>query len=96
MRKYLERTKIAFGQINPHHKFLLSVEFSVYVQKYYLLTSPRPLTLYTERRWRKRKEIIAAIMMLYKNMKVKVCSWDGDTDYFDFVADVLQGDTLAP
>ena len=29
-------------------------------------------------------------------MKVKVCSPDGDTDYFDIVAGVLQGDTLAP
>ena len=35
-------------------------------------------------------------MMLYKNMKVKVCSPDGDTDYFNIVAGVLQGDTLAP
>ena len=35
-------------------------------------------------------------MMLYKNTKVKVCSPDGDTDYFDIVAGVLQGDTLAP
>ena len=34
--------------------------------------------------------------MLYKNMKVKVCSPKGDTDYFDIVAGVLQGDTLAP
>ena len=34
-------------------------------------------------------------MMLYKNTKVKVCSLDGDTDYFDIVAGVLQGDTLA-
>ena len=29
-------------------------------------------------------------------MKVKVRSLDGDTDYFNIVADVLQGDTLAP
>ena len=29
-------------------------------------------------------------------MKVKVRSPDGDTDYFVIVADVLQGDTLAP
>ena len=29
-------------------------------------------------------------------VKVKVRSSDGDTDYFDIVADVLQGDTLAP
>ena len=28
--------------------------------------------------------------------KVKVHSLDGDTDYIDFVAGVLQGDTLAP
>ena len=37
------------------------------------------------------KETIAAIMMLYKNMKVKVRSPNGDTDYFDVVAGVLQG-----
>ena len=34
--------------------------------------------------------------MLYRNTKVKVCSLDGDTDYFNIVAGVLQGDTLAP
>ena len=42
------------------------------------------------------KETIAAIMMLYRNTKVKVRSPDGDTDNFDIVAVVLQGDTLAP
>ena len=42
------------------------------------------------------KETIAAIMMPYRNTKVKVRSPDGDTDYFDIVAGVLQGDTLAP
>ena len=41
------------------------------------------------------KEIVAAIIMLYQNTKVNVCSPDGDTDYFDIVADVLQGDALA-
>ena len=35
-------------------------------------------------------------MMLYRNTKVKVCSPDGDTDYFGIVAYVQQGDTLAP
>ena len=35
-------------------------------------------------------------MMLYRNTKVKVCSPDGDTDYFDIVAGVLQVDTLVP
>ena len=42
------------------------------------------------------KETVAAIMMLCKNMKVNVCSPDGDTEYFDIAAGVLQGDTLAP
>ena len=41
------------------------------------------------------KETFAAIMILYKNTKVKVQSPDGDTDYFDIVAGVLQGDALA-
>ena len=41
------------------------------------------------------KEAVAAITILYKNTKVKVCSPDGDTEYFDIVAGVLQGDTLA-
>ena len=42
------------------------------------------------------KETVAAIMILYRNTEVKVCSPDGDIDYFDIVAGVLQGDTLAP
>ena len=32
------------------------------------------------------KETVAAIMMLYRNMKVKVCSPDRDMDYFNIVA----------
>ena len=35
-------------------------------------------------------------MMLYRNTNVKVYSPDWDTDYFDIVAGVLQGETLAP
>ena len=42
------------------------------------------------------KETVATIMILYRNTKVKVRSSDGDTNYFDIVAGVLQGDTLAP
>ena len=34
-------------------------------------------------------------MMRYRNTKVKVHSPDGDTDYFNIVAGVRQGDTLA-
>ena len=43
-----------------------------------------------------QKETVTAIMILYKNTKVKVRSPYGDTEYFDIVAGVLQGDTLAP
>ena len=35
-------------------------------------------------------------MILNKNMKVKVCSSDGDIDFFDIFAGVLQEDTSAP
>ena len=42
------------------------------------------------------KETVAAIMMLYRNTKVKVHSLDGDTDCFYIVADVLQGEKLSP
>ena len=42
------------------------------------------------------KETVAAITILYRNTKVKVRSADGDTEYFNIVAGVLQGETLAP
>ena len=42
------------------------------------------------------KETIAAITILYRNTKVKVRSPDGDTEYFNIVVGVLQGDMLAP
>ena len=42
------------------------------------------------------KETVAAIMILYRNTKVKVRSPDEDIEYFDIVAGVHQGDTLAP
>ena len=35
-------------------------------------------------------------MMLYRNTKVKVRSLYGNTDYFDILAGVLLGETLAP
>ena len=41
------------------------------------------------------KETIAAITILYRNTKVKVRPLDGDTEYFDIVTGVLQGNTLA-
>ena len=41
------------------------------------------------------KETVAVITILYRNTKVKVRSPDGDTEYFNNVAGVLQGDILA-
>ena len=42
------------------------------------------------------KETVAAITILYRNTKVKVGSPDADTEYFEIVTGVLQGDTLSP
>lgn len=41
-------------------------------------------------------ETVEAITKLYKNTRAMVRSPDGDTAFFDIVAGVLQGDTLAP
>ena len=41
------------------------------------------------------KETVADIMILYRNIKVKVRSPDGDTDYIYIVTGLLQRDTLA-
>ena len=98
---------MASGGIDPRrHKFWLSIEFlKVYVQKNLQATilfvdftqafdsihrgkMEQILLAYSL-----PKETVAAIMMMYKNTKVKVRSSDGDTDYFDIAAGVLQGDT---
>ena len=42
------------------------------------------------------KGTVAAIMIFYENTKEKVRSLDGNTDYFDIVAGVLQVDKHAP
>ena len=42
------------------------------------------------------KEIVDLIGLLYINTKAKIITSDGETDLFDIVAGVLQGDTLAP
>ena len=40
------------------------------------------------------KETTTTMIVLYWKTKVKVRSPDGDTDFFDFIAGFLQGDTL--
>ena len=42
------------------------------------------------------KKIIQAISCIYENTKAKVITPDGETEIFDILAGVLQGDTLAP
>ena len=46
--------------------------------------------------WNHTTEGKLFVTILYRNTKVKVRSSDGDTEYFDIVTGVLQGDTLAP
>ena len=41
-------------------------------------------------------EIIKAIMIMYKNTQAFVRSPDGDTEFFNIIARLLQGETLAP
>ena len=42
------------------------------------------------------RETVASIIMHYKNTTLKVRSPNGDIDFFDIVAGVLQGETLTP
>ena len=91
------------------HKFWLSVEFlKVYVEKnleptilfvnfanafYYIHREKIEQILFA---YDRPKEPIGAIMMIYRNMKVKVRFPDEDTDYFDIVAGVLQWEKWVP
>ena len=40
--------------------------------------------------------IMTAISILYKDTEAQVITPDGDTEFFEILAGVLQGDTLAP
>ena len=42
------------------------------------------------------EEIVEVIKVLYVNTTVQVLSPDGDTDFFNIYAGVLQGNILAP
>ena len=41
-------------------------------------------------------QLVSAIGLLYTGAKAKVLSPDGETEFFEILAGVLQGDTLAP
>ena len=101
---------MASGEIDPRpHKFWLSVEFlKEYAQKNLEATILFVdfTKVFNSIHWGKMEQIllayglpdetVTAIMMLYRNTKVKVRSLNGDTDYFDIVAGVLQGVKLVP
>ena len=42
------------------------------------------------------QEMVNAIKVLYTDIKARVLTSDSETDTFDIVSDILQGDTLAP
>ena len=42
------------------------------------------------------EKLVQAISATYSKTRAKVCSPDGETEYFEILAGVLQGDTLAP
>jgi retron-type reverse transcriptase len=42
------------------------------------------------------KRLVEAIKLSYNSLKAKIKSPDGETEYFDIHAGVMQGDTLAP
>ena len=101
---------MAFRELDPrYHKFWLSVKFlNVYVQKnlgatLLFVDFAKAIDSIHRRKMKQillayglPKDTVATIMMLYRNMKVKIRFPDGDTDYFNIVAGVLQEDTLAP
>ena len=100
---------MTFGEIDPwHHKFWLSIEFlKMQMQKNLkatILVIDFSKAFHSIHKGKMEqiilsyglpKETVAAIMMLYRNTKVKVRSPDGDTDYFGIVAGVQRGDVLA-
>ena len=85
-----------------HRSILEGVRQKTYRWTYYLLALPRHSIPFTEKMeqillaYGLPKETVAAITILYRNTKVKVRSSDGDTEYFDIVAGVIQENKLAP
>ena len=98
----LRKNQNGFQRNRSMNSQILTVEFlKVYAQKtnrqkYYLLTLLRGKMEQILLAYGLPKKTVAAIMMLYRNTKVKVHFPDGDIDYFNIVVGVQQGDTLVP
>ena len=88
--------------LNPGHSFFSPVSWTYRRHRLYLgwEVKPQPKERHEYEQillaYHLAKETVAAITILYRNTKVKVRSPDGDTEYFDIVAGVLQVDALAP
>ena len=93
-------TEIIYEYLCTHFSFSILFFLSSFLS--FLSTLLRPLTPFIDIHRKSfshtayQRKTVAATQMLYRNTKVKVCSRNGDTDYFDIVAGVLQGDTSAP
>ena len=103
-RKFLGKTKMAFVEIvSQHHKFwqpvrvknlevtLLFVDFSKAFDSIRRGKMKQILLAY-----RIPRVAVAAIIRFYKITKVKVRSTDWNTEFFDFLAGVLQANPFAP
>ena len=105
-RKFLGKIRTVFGEINPQlHRF--DYLLNHWGSKYKNLEATQLFIDFTKAfdsiHRGKMKQILLAygvpketatvIMMLYKNTKAIVCSLNGDTDFFNIVTGVLQGDT---
>ena len=108
LKRYLGKTKMAFGEIDPRYKILtIRRILGVYAKNLeatilFVDVSKAFDSIHRNKMGQMLlayglpKETVAAIMMLYENTKINVRSPDRDIDYFDMVEGVLQGDTLAP
>ena len=106
LRKVLEKIRMVFWKIGlQHHIYqiiervhaktlevtLLFVDFTKAFDSLYRVKMEQILQAYSL-----PEETVTAIIMLYRNMNVKVRSPHRDTNFFDILAGVLRGDTLAP
>ena len=108
LRKFLGKSRTLFEENDLHHRFKQSMESSKeFVPKNFkatLLFEDFSKAFDSIHRGKMNqlllayglKKNVAARMMLHRNAKVKVRSPDGDTDFFDVVAEIQQGDRFPP
>ena len=100
-RKFLEKIRTVLGEIDPKpQRFWLHQIIEGVCAKHLMATlvcrfpQGREKTMQVLLEYGLPKETVTAIMMLCKNIKAMVCSPDGNTDFFDIITGVLQGNML--